>query len=129
MLSTDEYDTAQALAEAWMPPGGTPPLSGRDADLGAFFDDVLAGADPTTRKLMKALLQILDDATLPTHGSAFRTLGLEARTDALHGWLISSNGALRSASQGVIALMSMGWTTHPDVAAILQPMFGCGYGR
>jgi len=40
-LSADKHAFVQALAEAWMPPGGSPPISGAEAELGRFLDDVV----------------------------------------------------------------------------------------
>ena len=41
-LADDEYAFVQALAEAWMPAGGTPELSGADAALGNFIDGLIS---------------------------------------------------------------------------------------
>lgn len=128
-LSQDEHDFAQAVAEAWMPPGGDPPLSGADAALGGFLDGVVSAMEPATARELKLLLQVLDDFTLPTHLSSFRKLPLESRTEVLHGWLHSDQPLMRGAIQAVLVLLSVGWTTHPDVVGRLQPLFPCGYGR
>lgn len=128
-LSEDEYAFAQALAEAWMPPGGDPPLSGADADLGAFLDEVVASMAPGTGRELKLLMQILDDATLPTHLSAFRHLPRTERTEVVRGWLHSDIALQRAAMQGVLVLLAEGWTTHPAVVPSLRPYFPCGYGR
>lgn len=127
-LSERELWAAEALAEAWMPPGGEPELSGREAKLGHFLDGLLDRADPTTRRLLKLLLQVLDDATLPSHGQLFRSLPLEDRVQVLRGWLRSDVALWRGAVQGLVLLLSLGWTNHPVVATQLQRLFPCGNG-
>ena len=129
MLSEDEHAFIQAMAEAWMPSGGEPALSGADARLGDFLDETLLAINPLNRKLLKLLMQVLDDATLPTHLSSYRKLGLKARQAVLHGWLHHDNHLLRSAVQGIVVLVSIGWTTHPEVAAVIRPSMRCWYGR
>src|SRR5690606_34716390 len=127
VLSADEYDFVQALAEAWMPPGGRPALSGADADLGGWLDELLSHMDPTQAKLLKLLTQVLDDSALLTDGGAYRHLALERRTQLLLGWMRSSNSMFRAAVSGLVVLMGMGWSTHPEVVAVIGPMFRCGW--
>lgn len=129
MLSQDEYDFVQALAEAWMPPGGVPALSGADADLGGWFDELLTHMAPKQGTLLKMLLQVVDDSTLLSDATAYRFLPLPRRTELLVSWMHSSNSLFRSAISGVTVLIGMGWTTHPEVARVIGPMFRCGWSR
>ena len=129
VLSDDEYDFMQALAEAWMPPGGEPFLSGADADLGGWMDELLSHMDATKASLLKVLMQVLDDAPLLTDASSFRSLQLSRRMELLQGWMTSTNSMFRAAVTGLVVLMGMGWTTHPDVVAVIGPMFRCGWSR
>lgn len=129
VLSLDEYEFLQAMAEAWMPRGGTPALSGADANLGAFVDDLLTHVDPPTPTLLKALFQGLDDKPIGGWFAAYRHLPLEDRQILLRQWLDHDNALFRGGVSGTIALLGFGWTTHPDVAKLLQPWYGCGYGR
>jgi hypothetical protein len=128
-LSADEHDFLQAMADAWMPPGGIPALSGADAQLGLFVDDLLTGVLPTNRRLLKLLMQALDDLTLPTHLAAYRSLDRPAREAVLAGWLHHDQHLFRSAVQGLVVLMAFGWTTHPEVSPHLQVSMNCAYGR
>ena len=127
-LSQDEHDFVQAAAEAWMPPGGDPPLSGSEAELGRFFDELTAAMDPASGRELKLLLQALDDLTLPTHLSAFRHLPLEARTTVLAGWLHGDQWLLRNATVAVLVLIGEGYTLHPGVVERLRSWFPCGFG-
>ncbi|MCB9675634.1 MAG: hypothetical protein H6737_10985 [Alphaproteobacteria bacterium] len=129
VLSPDEHAFIQAMGEAWMPRGGIPALSAADAGVGDFLDQTLLAVNPLNQKLMKLLMQSLDDSTLPTHLSAYRKLGLKQRQIVLKGWLHSENHLLRSAVQGLFVLMSLGFTTHPEVAEVLRPSMRCWYGR
>lgn len=128
-LSDDEYQIVQALAEAWMPAGGDPALSGADANLGAFFDDLVAGMAGSSGKELKVLLHIVDNLARPTHVQAFRNLPLETRTELIRAWMESPVELVRLAITAVLVLMAMGWTTHPEVVGFFRPMFRCGYGR
>jgi hypothetical protein len=128
-LSDQEYLFLQAVAEAYLPPGGDPALSGAEANLGAFFDEILVGLHIDSQNELKLLLQVLDDLAIPTRYSAFHKLPLAERTDQLKDWLNSDVWLIRSAIQGVLVLLNFGWTTHPDVVHIYQELFGCHYGR
>ncbi len=128
-LSASEYALVQALAEAWMPAGGEPALSGADANVGAFFDEVVSQMAPLQGKLLKTLLHALDARTLPTHGAFYTGLDLPTRTAVLGGWLDAETYLARQAIGAVMALISFGWTLHPEVTAVFAPSFRCGYGR
>ncbi len=127
-LSQREYEVAQALAEAWMPPGGTPAISGAEAEVGRYLDAVIASTDPTTGKLLKALLEALDDKPFLFRGVPFRRLPLAERSALLAAWLRHDNALFRGAVSGLMALIAMGYTLHPEVSTALGPLFGCGYG-
>jgi hypothetical protein len=128
-LSRDEHDFVQALAEAWMPRGGEPELSGADAELGRWMDDVVDGMPAPSGRELKVLLQLYDESTIPTRLRPFRALSLEARTDVLRGWLASDVWLWRNGTQAMLVLMGVGWTTHPEVVTLLRPHFRCAYGR
>jgi hypothetical protein len=128
-LSVDEHDFVVALAEAWLPAGGTPALSGADAELGRFLDEVIDGMAPETGTQLKLLLQALDDLPRLTRLSAFRHLPLADRTDVLRSWMHTDQWLLRNGVQALLVLMGTGYTTHPEVVETLRPWFACGYGR
>ncbi len=127
-LSQDEHDFVQAVAEAWMPPGGEPALSGADAQLGRYFDDVVAAMEPAGARELKLLLQALDDLTLPTRLAPFRSLPLDTRTEVLRGWLHHDQWLLRNAATALVVLVGVGWTIHPEVVGVLRPHFRCAFG-
>ncbi len=128
-LSPDEYQIVQALAEAWMPPGGEPALSGAEANLGAFFDDLVYGMQESSRAELKMLLHIVDNLARPTHLRAFRHLALQTRTQLIRDWMESPIELVRLAITATLVLIAMGWTTHPEVVGFFSPYFRCGYGR
>jgi hypothetical protein len=127
-LSSDEHAFVQAMAEAWMPPGGEPALSGAEARLGDFLDGVASAMPAGGAREFKLLLQVLDDLPWPTHGGPFRSLSLESRSAVLHSWLHHDQWLLRNAAVAVLVLIAEGYTLHPDVAPILRPHFRCGFG-
>ncbi len=128
-LSEEEHAFVQALAEAWMPRGGTPELSGADARLGDFFDDLMAAMPPPTAKELRLLLHALDHLPVPVRGRRFTSLSLATRSHALAGWLNHPLFLVRDGAAAVMVLIGMGWTTHPEVVPVIRTMFPCGYGR
>ncbi len=128
-LSKHEYDVVQAIAEAWMPPGDGPPdLSGSEANVGAFVDEITSRMPSQQRKLFKMLLHILDDTTLAIDYKPFHELDRFRREVHLNVWINSPWPYLRQATSAVLILISMGYTVHPKVAPHLEPWFRCGYG-
>jgi hypothetical protein len=127
-LSQDEHDFVDAAAEAWMPPGGEPAISGAEARVGLFFDELVAAMSPASGRELKVLLQALDDLAIPGHLSTFRKLSLDTRTAVLTSWLHSDRWLVRLATTGVLVLISEGYTLHPQVASGLRPYFPCGFG-
>jgi hypothetical protein len=128
-LSPDERAFLNAVGEAWAPPGGTPALSGAEADVGRWIDDVVASMAPTQGKLFKLLLHALDAATVPTHLGRFTALPLDTRTEVLRGWLAHRSSLLRQGVNAVVVLVALAWTEHPEVAPHFRTFYRCGFGR
>lgn len=129
VLADDEYAFIQALAETWMPAGGTPSLSGAEADLGRFADDLISSMASMQQTLIKLLLQVLDDATLPTHFASFKSLEIAEREIVLRGWLNADQPEVRTAVSTMLLLLGEGWGTHPKVVEHMRNEYPCGYGR
>jgi hypothetical protein len=58
VLSPEEHGFVQALADAWMPPGGVPAISGSEARMGDFLDGVIASMATTQGKLFRLLCSL-----------------------------------------------------------------------
>ncbi|MEQ1503003.1 MAG: gluconate 2-dehydrogenase subunit 3 family protein [Myxococcota bacterium] len=127
-LAEDEYAFVQAVAEAWMPPGGEPALSGSEANVGGFLDGVVSAMDDAPARELRLLLQALDDLPVLTHGSRFRHLSLDARTETLRGWLHADQWLLRNAILAVLVLVAEAYTMHPTLVAMIRPWTRCGFG-
>lgn len=128
-LSDAEHAFVQSVGEAWMPPGGEPAISGAEARVGDFIDDVLVTMPAEQRRLLKLLIHALDERTVPLHLSRYVNLDLATRTEVLSGWLDSSIFLERQAVSALLVLIAMGYTSHPEVAKHFSPMFGCGFAR
>jgi hypothetical protein len=128
-LSTDEHDFVQALAEAWMPPGGEPALSGADAGLGRWMDDLVAAMSDASANELKILLQLFDEATIPSRLRPFRKLPLDTRIEVLRQWMTADLWLWRNGISALLVLIGIGWTTHPEVVGLMRPHFRCAYGR
>lgn len=129
VLSEEEAGLFDAIAEAAWPSGGDPAIGGRDAGAARYLDALLVGMPATQRDLLRLSLHAVDALSLPTHGAHFHTLPAAEAQDALSAWLAHPRAELRSLVQSLHILSGMAWTSHPDVAARLVPLFGCGYGR
>lgn len=127
-LSPEEWTFVQALAEAWMPPGGTPAISGAEARVGDFLDGVVQNMAETQGKLFRVLVRLLDHATLPTRGARFSSLDLETRTSVLAGWVNAPTYLQRQAISSVLVLVAFGYMQHPEVAPAFRHLYRCGYG-
>lgn len=127
-ISQEEHDFITAVAEAWMPPGGVPAISGAEAKLGDYMDAVVASMAAEQGRLFRLLFHALDEETILSHGARFHRLDLEERTRVLAAWTSSPWFLQRQAIGALMALLSFGYTEHPEVAPMLRPMFRCGFG-
>ncbi len=128
-LDKEEYEMAQALAEAWMPPGAGPPdISGSEANCGKFLDEVVSRMDDFSRKGLKALLQIFDDMPLLTEHKRFTQLDRYDRARVLKSWMDSPLYLERQAIGAIMILIGFGYEVHPQVSKVFSPWYGCGFG-
>ncbi len=128
VLHEDEAAFVRAWASAAFPRTGTTPIAGENAGLDHFFDGVLERSPDTTANLLTVLLNALNTASIVSHGARFADLSANDRTACFDDWTHSSTGVIRSACQGLVLLLGMGWSTHPDVAPTFAMMHSCGYG-
>lgn len=128
-LSEDEAEFVRAISGAAFPSGEVIDLSGADADLDRFFDAMLSGMPALTARLLKLLIQALEDLSVLLASGRFTTLPLATQQSLVEGWLSSDQAELRSAVQSLVVLISMGYTTHPEIAPMMSRWHRCGYGR
>ncbi|MCB9664954.1 MAG: hypothetical protein H6732_12635 [Alphaproteobacteria bacterium] len=129
-LSREEYEVVQRLAEAWMPPGSGPPdLSGAEAECGRFVDEVCVRMRADQRKLLKLALQIVDRVPYVTTFKTLRQLDRYEAAPHLEAMLQSDIFYLRQGVGAIMALIALGYTSHPEVAPTISPWFNCGFGR
>lgn len=135
VLSDEEARFLDALADAAFPPAAPDDpapvarIGGREAGAARFVDGILVAMEGDQRSLLRLSFHAFDAATLPTRAARFTDLPPEAARAQVLDWLRSPIPELRSAFTSVYLFIGMAWTTHPEVAAHLQPMFRCGYGR
>ena len=127
-LSPREAQLIDSMAEALFPPGGTPALSGRDAGIARFLDEVIDGVPGPTHELLRLFLHALDDFTRVTRRSGFCELSLGERTTLLESWAQSSQYLFRSSVSSLILFISMGYCMHPEVKQACGWIFPCGFG-
>jgi len=127
-LSEAEAEVVASVAEAWMPPGGTPAISGREAGCAAFVDEVASRMPDTQRQLFKVLLHAIDELPLVTELSYFTRLPLDRRTELIAHWSTDASFIQRQAVGALMALIAFGYTLHPEVAPIFRRQYRCGYG-
>ena len=127
-LNLLEGNVVNMVAGAAFPSGSTIELDGEQANLDRFFDTVLTSMSDENRALLKMLLEFIDRATLPTHGTHFSKLSLESRQNCIHSWLHNPSHLIRGAIQSLIVLLGMGYTAHPVATTHLSQYFRCGFG-
>lgn len=128
-LESGEAELLDALAEAWFPPGGTPALSGAEAGVAAYLDELFSMMDEPTPSLLRTLLHAIDDWSRLAHGGPFALLPLKERTELLKGWTGSDNHLLRGAIGGLGTFIATAYTGHPEVKKACGWQFPCGYER
>ena len=128
-LSEGEAAFVRAWAGIAFPRTESTPLSGDRAQLDRFFDQVLGFAPTEATKLLKLLLNGLNAASVPSHGATFVSLDRADRLDCFESWTHSDLSLFRSATQGLVLLIGMGWSIHPNVAPVMEKMHSCGFGR
>lgn len=128
VLSDEEAEILDALAEAIHPEGGDPAIGGRRARCGRACDTVMQGLVPTQAKLLKVAIHALDALPVVTHGARLRHLPTPTATDIVRGWLRSDLAELRGVVQSLAIFVGTAWTLHPDVQPHIAAMTRCGYG-
>jgi len=128
-LSSDEAHFIRVWSGVAFPPTRNITISGSDADLDRFFDELVGSMPETPAKLLRLLLHALDHASMPTHGSRFTDLAANQRSEVFESWTKADLAELRSATLSLALLLGMGWSIHPDVAPHMQRLHSCGYGR
>ncbi len=128
VLSTDELAFLDAFADAIFPPDTGLPLRGREAQVGRTVDAVLVGMHPNQSKLVRLSLHALDQYSLPTHGTAFRNLPIDAAREVLHSLVSTEITEVRGLVASIYIFVALGWSIHPTVAPTLAVQFKCGYG-
>ncbi len=120
-LSRREAAFVRAAAAAIFPPGGAISYSGGEARIAVHTDRWLAQVEPRMRVLMRLLFFLVEHATLffPAPGldgfRRFSSLRLDQRAAVLEGWRTSRMGPRRLVFQGLRAIVTMGYLSHPPV--------------
>ena len=128
-LTGDEADFLRAWSAAAFPATPTLPIAGEDAGLERFFDELLSHTPADAAKLLRLLINALNGATVLSHGAPFVSLEPPERALVFEDWTHADNAHFRSATQSLVLLLGMGWSTHPQVAPHMRLLHSCGYGR
>jgi hypothetical protein len=117
VLTSKEREIVEACAEVLLPAGGAIPLSGLDAGVVAYFDDVMAQIPSTTRFLLRALLQFVQHSPAfygPLKGPITK-LGIEDRRRVLRGLMNSRSYLLRTAFLGLRTVITIAYFGNEEV--------------
>lgn len=128
-LTSDEASFLRAWAGAAFPATQALPLAGEDAGLDRFFDEMLNHTPSDAATLLRLLINALNTSTVVTHGASFSSLGATERSQTFEDWTHAQVAHFRSATQSLVLLLGMGWSTHPEVAPHMRLLHSCGYGR
>jgi len=129
VLESEEAKFLRSWAGTAYPATKTIPLAGQSAGLDHFFDHMLKTMPSDSAKLLRLLIHALDNATYPTDGAAFSELTTDRQKQVFDSWIHSDLDPFRSATQSLVLLIGMGWSTHPEVAPHMKQLHSCGYGR
>lgn len=117
VLFEKERAIVAACAEVLLPAGGAIPLSGLDAGVVDYFDDVMARIPVTTRFLLRALLQFVEHS--PTVYGPFKKpvtkLGLDERRKVIQGLANSRLYLLRTAFLGLRTVLTIAYFGNEEV--------------
>jgi hypothetical protein len=127
-LSDREAQVIDSMAEALFPPGGVPALSGADAGISRFLDEVIDVMPGVTDNLLRLFICALDDTARLTRFSGYCELPLAERTELLSSWGQSPHYLFRSSVSSLVLFLSMGYCMHPEVKDACGWIFPCGYG-
>lgn len=122
-LSGEEAALLRAYAEALYPGGGEPELSGLEANLDRFVDEVLSHMPEFSAKGTKLLCHAVEAL-----GGGFTAKPLHERQALVLEWLQHPIAEVRSVAQSLVLLLGMGYTTHPAAVDYFSAMTRCGYG-
>ena len=127
-LNIKEAKLVSLLSSAVFPGGDTLSFDGAQAQLDRFFDLFLTHMNAENRTLLKLLLQATDRISLPSQGTLFSNLSHAEQQLCIENMLNHDHHLIRSAYQSLIAILGMGYTTHPTITSIISPLHRCGYG-
>lgn len=117
VLTRGEREIVAACAEVLLPAGGAIPLSGMDAGVLDYFDDVLARIPATTRFLLRALIQFVEHS--PTIYGPFKKrvtrLSAKDRSKVLEGLANSRLYLLRTAFLGLRTVLTIAYFGNDEV--------------
>lgn len=124
-LSSREWATIAAAADATFPEGGALAPSGREAGVPEHVDRFVAAQQPSTRILMKLLFLLVEQATLlfPAPGPGgrrrFSALSREQRVRVLEDWRSSPLFVRRLVFTSLRAILTMGYLADAEVMRLL----------
>jgi hypothetical protein len=119
VMSAREQALIGAVADAYFPPGGPIPVSGREAGLVAYFDGYLARSGRTQRFLMRLLITFTELSPLlfGPRFARFSRLTHEEQIKYLHDAFTSRIYFRRLGFISLRALMTMAYLANDRVAA------------
>jgi len=127
-INKKEAQLVSLVAGAAYPKGKQIDLDGSEAQIDRFFDLFLNNLTEEKQNLLKLLLQVTERISLLSHRAYFSDLSKEQQQHCIENLLQHDQHLVRSAYQSLIAILGMGYTTHPDVVKKLSSFHRCGYG-
>ena len=117
VMTPTERAVIEACAEVLLPQGGAIPLSGIDAGVVPYFDDVLARVPTTTRMLLRALIHFVEVS--PWVYGPFKArmsrLAPEHRAKVLRALMDSRLYLLRTAFLGLRTVLTIAYFGSEEV--------------
>ena len=127
-LNKKEASITLLIAKAAFPAGKNHNINGAQARLDRFFDQFLEHLQVQNRTLLKLLIQATDRVSIPLYGQYFSNLSSNDQQSCIEYLINHQQHLIRSAYQSLIAILGMGYSTHPGMAEKLSRLHRCGYG-
>lgn len=128
VLSADEADFLDALAEVYLPPGNALGIDASTLDVSGSFDEHVRSLPPRERRVMRGLLALFDQWPRVSFSSSgrFSALPLEERIAVMRAWEESPRQARYGLANLLRVVVGLHMFSSPAALAAVGHRYGCG---
>lgn len=128
VLSREEADFLEALAEVYLPPGNALGLEGRTLGVAESFDRHLASLPSREQRIVRGLFALFDQWPRLSFSSLgrFARLPLEERIEIIRAWEESPRQSRHGVAGILRVLLGLHLFSSPTALAAVGHRYGCG---